>query len=895
MSLATGTRLGPYEVLGSLGAGGMGEVYRARDTKLHRAVAIKVLPELFAQDHDRLMRFEREAQTLAALNHPNIAQVFGVLEQPAALVMELVEGEDLSQRIARGPLPLDEALGIAKQIADALEAAHERGIIHRDLKPANIKVREDGAVKVLDFGLAKAMTPEADGAGQGFSAADPLRNSPTFTSPAMTRMGMILGTAAYMAPEQAKGRAVDRRADIWAFGVVLLEMLTGRRAFEGEDVADTLAAVLTRPIDLESVPVTLPAPIRALLLRCLERDARRRLRDIGEARIVLESPMDDAPAARPAAPRGFLGRVPSLVAAVAVVAAIAMAAMLIGRPVAPARVVRASLQLPDGTELARAASNPTNISIAPDGFTVAFAATALGRPASEAVLYVRRLDSSAITAVPDSEGVTVSFFSPDSRWLGFFANGVLKKVSLSGGAPVELTSKTGRNIWGATWLSNGTIVFSDPHTTGEMLYVLADTGGDPTLLSRVDRLDLDNSFPRRFGDDQLLVSRWMGGLYANGQVARVSRETGAVMDIVIEGGSHGQVLSSGHLVYARGAELLAATFDAGSGKLRGTPVSLLEGVLTDVRYGTPVFDVSPSGALVYATQVAQGDMAKLQWIDRSGAVETLLEDRQLEIEQVRFSPDGRHVAYQSISNSRDIDLWTYDTASRRRSRLTDVQGEEYSSVITPDGHVLFAAWRGSSGMYRVSLFGGKERTLPFAAGVPKLQPWSVSGDGRWLAVGGDGKDRADLGVIDLRVEPYTVTWIADSRFTELRATFSPTNGHIAYESDQLGRADVWVMTFSEGRTQSAAPVSRDGGQNPFWSRDGRILYFTTGTKLMAADVAAGNPVRASSPREVLDLKDTSVFGIGPDGRFIAVRRERVPVTRLEIILDWTEEIRQRVK
>jgi Tol biopolymer transport system component len=224
-----------------------------------------------------------------------------------------------------------------------------------------------------------------------------------------------------------------------------------------------------------------------------------------------------------------------------------------------------------------------------------------------------------------------------------------------------------------------------------------------------------------------------------------------------------------------------------------------------------------------------------------------------------------------------------------------VQGEEYSSVITPDGQVLFAAWRGSSGMYRVSLFGGKERTLPFAAGVPKLQPWSVSGDGRWLAVGGDGKDRADLGVIDLRVEPYTVTWIADSRFTELRATFSPTNGHIAYESDQLGRADVWVMTFSEGRTQSAAPVSRDGGQNPFWSRDGRILYFTTGTKLMAADVAAGNPVRASSPREVLDLKDTSVFGIAPDGRFIAVRRERVPVTRLEIILDWTEEIRQRVK
>ena len=339
---------------------------------------------------------------------------------------------------------------------------------------------------------------------------------------------------------------------------------------------------------------------------------------------------------------------------------------------------------------------------------------------------------------------------------------------------------------------------------------------------------------------------------------------------------------------------LGTAFDTRSATLRGTPVSLLKGIVTDLRYGTPIFDLSPSGTLVYAPEAPGLSLPALQWVDRTGKAVALLEDRQIDTEQTRLSADGRHVVYQSVANGRDLDLWAYDTAAGTHSRLTEVQGEEYNPVILADGSVLFAAWRGVWGMYRVPLIGGKEELLQFEKGVPNLQPWSVSPDRRWLAVTGDSRDLSDIGLVDLQANTRAVTWILNSRFTERRAVFSPAGSHLAFESDQLGKTDVWVTRFADGRVEPPVPVSRDGGLDAFWSRDGRTLYYTAGTKLMAADLDAADPVRFGAAREVLDLPHTRAFGVGADGRFMAIKRERAPVTRLDIIVNWTEEVRQRV-
>jgi hypothetical protein len=519
MTLPAGTRIGPYEILAPIGAGGMGEVYRARDTRLDRDVAIKILPALFATDPERLARFEREAKTLASLNHPNIAQIFGIERAPSghALVMELVDGEDLSARISRGPVPIEDAIAIARQIADALEAAHERGIIHRDLKPANVKVRDDGTVKVLDFGLAKAFDPSA-------ASDSAVVNSPTFTSPAMTQMGMILGTAAYMAPEQAKGRAVDKRADIWAFGVVLFEMLTGRRAFEGDDVSTILAAVLMRDPDWTALPAGTPSNLRNLLRRCLERDPRRRLRDIGEARLVLESPAAVEEAHTSGARGGGASRAWPAVAAASVLLAAALAGWTALTPAAVTVPIHAAIMLPPGTEYLIESATPPNLAISPDAALVAFSATPIGSSTESATLFLRRLSDGVTTAVPDSAGARVPFFSPDSRWVAFLTGSVLKKASVSGGAPSTI-SKGISNIWGSDWLSGGTIVFSHPQPSGEMLYTVSDQGGEPALLTRTDRLDLDNSFPRALDGEHLIVTLWTGGLYPDARISRYSRKT----------------------------------------------------------------------------------------------------------------------------------------------------------------------------------------------------------------------------------------------------------------------------------------------------------------------------------------------------------------------------------
>ena len=509
MALASGTRLGPYEIVSPLGAGGMGEVYRAHDTKLGRDVALKIVPELFAADRDRLARFTREAQTLAALNHPNIAHIHGLEESGGvrALIMELVEGEDLAQRLVRGPIPLDEALPIARQIAEALEAAHEQGIIHRDLKPANIKIRDDGTVKVLDFGLAKALAGDVGGSTSG---AAPPANSPTLTSPAMTGVGVILGTAAYMSPEQAKGKPADKRSDIWAFGCVLYEMLTGTRAFEGEDVSATMANVLTREPDWDRVPGNTPPAVHLLLRRCLRKDKRQRMQDAGSVRIEIEDALSAPVGSASAASQGGRGgRAARLRVALVVSVAVLASALIAGlagwhlkpSPLPrPSALTRVALTVPADEQLA--VTYPS-IAVSPDGAHLVYVASHRG----VRQLHLRPLDSLESTALVGTEGADAPFFSPDSQWVGFFAGGKLKKIPVTGGASLIVCDA--RESFGGSWSPKDVIYFSSGSSSG--LWQVSANGGTPQPFTTIDpqKGEIGHRWPQVLpgGDAVLFTSR----------------------------------------------------------------------------------------------------------------------------------------------------------------------------------------------------------------------------------------------------------------------------------------------------------------------------------------------------------------------------------------------------
>ena len=561
-ALSPGTRLGPYHVNSPLGAGGMGEVYRARDTRLGRDVALKILPQAFASDPDRLMRFEREARTLASLNHPRIASIYGLEEATGAdgvraLVMELVEGEDLSERIARGPIPFDEALPIALQIAEALEAAHEVAIIHRDLKPANIKVRPDGTVKVLDFGLAKALEPGLHGMETADGSGAPADVSPpTITSPAMTMRGVVLGTAAYMAPEQARGRAVDRRADIWAFGAVIYEMLTARRAFAGEDVTDTLASVLRTEPDYSALSVDVPGPMRSLVRRCLTKDVRQRPRDIGDIRIQLDElrngtgVLPDPGVATPAFAKASPPRWLLAIAATAVVAALAgLAAWSRPRPATAPVMFRGTvdLEIPGQTWTGM---GPGAI-ISPDGTTLAVAVDEPGKPNR---IFVRRLDQATAALIPGTDGARNPFFSRDGAWVGFFSDGKLKKISISGGSPITLADAPEDR--GGTWAEDGTIVFAP--TGRSPLRRVSQDGGAVTDFTQLIDGDNGHRFPQMLPGGRGVIYSLMR---ANTQSIVVQPSGSGARKVLQEQASSPHYLASGHVVFVRDSTVHAAPFD----------------------------------------------------------------------------------------------------------------------------------------------------------------------------------------------------------------------------------------------------------------------------------------------------------------------------------------------
>ena len=908
-----GVQLGPYQIVATLGEGGMGTVYRATDTNLKRQVALKVLPAAMAADADRLARFQREAEVLAALNHPHIAQIYG-LEKSAevtALIMELVEGEDLSQRIARGAIPLDEALPIAQQIAEALEAAHEQGIIHRDLKPANIKVRSDGTVKVLDFGLAKALEkPGGPGRpgepGTGASPAGrpdlpglPGLTSPTLTSPAqMTGVGVILGTAAYMSPEQAKGRTVDRRADIWSFGCVLFEMLTGRRLFDGDSVGETLGLILSGEPDVSAMPPGTPARVRALTARCLMKDPRQRLRDIGDARLVLEGAFE--PEARPStlgvspASRGYRMWTIGL-ATVAGLGVVALAAPTLRRSlqVPPAATVRFEVEPPTDVMLSPApVAAAAQLALSPDGRWLAFVA-APRRGVSQ--LWVRPLDSLQAQPLRGTEGASFPFWSPDSRFLGFFAGGKLKRLDPAGGAPQVLCDAVAAR--GGSWGTDGTLLFV--RHVNSPISRIASAGGPVTVVTTLDTTlgNVSHFWPQFLPDGRHFLYFQRGaqaetsGIYV-GEIG--SSGTKRVSDA-----QSVAMYSSGFLWFVRGGTLFSQPFDDRAAQRTGEPIRVADGVgsyTSAVVYAA--FSVSATGVIAYGPSVAPA--TRLVWRDRGGGAER--EATPVGVyRSLRLSPDQRRVAL-AISETADAvsDIWAVELDRGTRRRVTSDPTNDWFPAWAPDGERLFfsATRYGTSALFEARL-GNSEVPVKESPAVATY-PDDISADGRSLVFHSITAQGYDLGVMTLAGERSVTPFLATA-FNEVQGRFSPNGRWIAYASDESGRFEIYVRPFPAAVGQT--PISLSGGMQPEWRRDGKELYYvsTDGT-LMAVPVTTDAPTFTTGTPQSLftvDVPEPSPpyptdYAVTADGRRFLVNTVADSPTRpaLTVILNWTAEVRK---
>ena len=865
MSLAAGTRLGPYEILSAIGAGGMGEVYRARDTKLGRHVALKVVPDTFASDPDRLARFTREAQVLAALNHPHIAAIYGFEDSgdTHALVLELVEGETLADRIARGAIPLDEALPIARQIADALEAAHEQGIIHRDLKPANVKVTNDGIVKVLDFGLAKLSDPNGPNVPNG---ANVLTMSPTITSPAlMTGAGIILGTAAYMAPEQARGKEADKRADIWAFGCVLYEMLTARRAFGAEEVSDTLAMVLMKEPDWSRLSATTPPAIRTLLRRCLEKDRKRRLPDIGAARLEIDEALT-APIQVPVPGLAVERRGQRLawgVAALAVVAALGIGVIHFVEPrPKPAGSMRFSiLPPPDRTFLNDATSAPT---LSPDGEELVF--QVLTSAGDRPRLAVHAFDVDDTRDLQGTDGAIYPFWSPDSRFIGFFADGKLKRIDTRGGAPEVICDLPGQVAYGGAWSDDGTIMFS---VNAFPLLRVPARGGTPSPVTKLDatKKELGHTRPwflpdgRHFLYYTATVSEdpMGGGIYV-GSLDDPTEKT------AVGPAESKAVYADGYVLFVRQGVLLAQPFDAARRRTTGDPVVVAQNLLTNRATGAATFAVSSTGVLAYRNGTAAA-LTQLALVDRDGKHLGTVGERTDE-SALELSPDGGRVAvsvFDPLRRSRDI--WMHDLNRGIRTRFTFDAGDEWSAVWSSDGGSLtFSAGRPSPlDVFRQAANGsaGEERLLG-GGGNKYVSSWSS--DGRFILYGtGNAGSQTgnDIWVLptfgDRRPRP-----VVQTPFNERQGRFSPDGLWVAYNSNESGRDEVYVVPFPGpgGKWQ----VSTSGGSFPRWRRDGKEIFFLNGgnTVMAAAVNGSGKAFEVGAVRRLFQarLRTDGYLGFG---------------------------------
>jgi serine/threonine-protein kinase len=963
LPLTTGTRLGVYEVIAQIGAGGMGEVYRARDTTLDRDVAIKILPEAFAHDAERLARFTREAKTLASLNHPNIAAIYGLEEGPAeaghhvrALVMELVEGEDLSQRIeglrAKGSgLPIDEALAIAKQIADALEAAHEQGIIHRDLKPANIKVRSDGMVKVLDFGLAKAMGPAEAGhyvpnvapgvspvpnvapgvspvpnVAQGFSPAG-LSHSPTITTPAMTQAGMILGTAAYMAPEQAKGRTVDRRADVWAFGAVLYEMLSGHRVFAGEDISDTLANVLKTEPDWNRLPAEVSPRVRLALRACLQKDPKQRLGDVQSVRLALDGAFESAvpqTAALAAAPppRPLWKRaVPAIVAAVVAGAIVGATAWAL-RPSPPSSpVTRFAIALGEGQQFT--VNNQQSLALSPDG-------TALAYVASDQ-LFVRLMSDRDARPIAGTQQTPTPYgpvFSPDGRSIAFFSqlDRAIKKIAVSGGAAITICPT--ESAFGMAWDADG-ILF---HDYKRIMRVSAN-GGQPAVLVTFK----DGEVP--YGPQVLPGGEWMlltiaaaanTDAWNKAQIVVQSLKT-SERKTLVSGGSAGRYLPTGlasptrpereggHLVYALGGILFAVPFDLRHLSVTGGPVPIVEGVQRGAsgNSGAARFSVSSNGSLAFVPGPVSASSAQfdLALIDRNGTRQPL----KLPpggYEYPRLSPDGKQIAVGS-DDGKDAIVWIYDISGTSSIRRLTLGGRNRFPIWSADGvHVAFQSDReGALAIFLQRADGGapaERLTKPDKDTAHVPESWSPDGKTLLFSVG-LGSTNNNYALAALSLPDKTVTPVGGIQSSiPPAAAFSPDGKWVAYSTGTRATNALFVQPFPA--TGATYPISKGNGFHPTWARDGKELFYSAGTtRFVGVSVTTrptflfGNPVpmaataglrlfRERGPEFERDnditLDGKRFLGVITAGEDTASSAAAAP--RIEVVLNWFEELKARV-
>jgi eukaryotic-like serine/threonine-protein kinase len=805
LALTPGTRLGVYEVIALLGEGGMGQVYRATDTRLKRQVAIKILPPSVATDHDRLARFQREAEVLASLNHPNIAGIYGLEESggATALVMELVEGEELSAIIARGPIPVAEALPVAKQIADALETAHDLGIIHRDLKPANVKVRDDGTAKVLDFGLAKALDPASA------SNADAM-NSPTLTDRA-TQLGVILGTASYMAPEQARGRVVDKRADVWAFGVVLYEMLTGTRAFPGDDVSDTLATVLKFDPDWSKLPADTPPSIRRLLKRCLTKDPKLRLRECGSALLDIrdalaspdgaESPLlsTDAKPVPDHRQRALIAT--AALALGAVVGAVGWTTLYGGAKNSPPQTTRrASIPLPEGDVLPL--GQGTLLAISPDGRTLVYRA----RRGTAVHLFRRAIDQFDAAMIPGTEGASAPFVSVDGAWIGFIERSVpnpaLKKIPISGGRPQPLA--TGRGMGSATWTKDSRIIWAED---GGSLKSVPAAGGEPTPVFKADGKFAVFS-PQLLADNSLLLTTLPAGrLPGDGEIVVVKRGTGEKKTVQPNAWA-GLVLPSGHLVFVRGSALWAVPFDSDRLEVVGTAVPVVHGVRVEPG-GAVQFAVADDGTLAYVPGTALEGDRPLAFVGRDGGQPEVLKIPARDYLNVALSPDQTRVATQ-IGEGDDADVWVGEIARGTLGRVTSEPGFDGYPMWSGDSkRIVFASARNGRWTLQSRAADGTgeaTRIIAFDASVASAVPFAWSPDGSTLLFGAN----AEVGVISAGSKGEWNPVIRSAR----EAARSPNGRWIAYSS--LSRV-LWssisrgTPTRANGTWSQPVWATRPGG------------------------------------------------------------------------------------
>ncbi|MEQ1760969.1 MAG: protein kinase [Vicinamibacterales bacterium] len=901
MALTPGTRLGPYEVLTQIGVGGMGEVYRATDTKLKRQVAIKVLPASVAGDAERLARFQREAEVLAALNHPNIAAIHGLEESDGikALVMELVEGPTLADRIAHGAIPIDEALPIAKQIAEALEAAHEQGIIHRDLKPANIKVRADGTVKVLDFGLAKAVAGAApEGAAyvheDGVRRADlqvrhPASQAPTITTPAMmTGAGMILGTAAYMSPEQARGKAVDKRADIWAFGAVLFEMLSGTRPFDGEDVAETLGAVIHKEPVWSRLPATTPVSVRAVLQRCLQKEPRQRLRDIGDVRLALEGAFETAASLVTTTTSRWRGQLPWMAAlsvAAALVAALAVPALRYVRQMLPPEM-RVEITTPP-TDV------PLQFALSPDGRFLVFVAPGEGSPR----LWLRPLDQTEVRPLAGTEGASNPFWSPDSRSIGFFAAGKLLRLDLTGGAPQALAIATAASSNGS-WGADGTILFAR-QLAGPLSRVAA-AGGEPSVLTQLDppRV-MGHRAPQFLPDGRHFLFYALGTPEAAGLY--LGSLDGGVPTRLTAADSGGAFLPPDQVVFVRQGTLVARRLDLASATLVGDPVLLADrvGVDANARGG---FAVSGAGAVAY--RAGGGASRQLTWFDRPGtAVGTAGEPDANDLRFPEISPDGRRVAMTRTVQG-NADVWLLDLVRGGMARLTFDAARDVDPVWSPDGtRVAFSSNRtGTFDLYmKPSNGSGTEERLVNSPNTKQPQDWSP--DGRWLVYYEvHPTSGRDLWVLDMAATDHAARVVANTSSEEVLAAFSPDGRWVAYQTNESGRFEVVVQPFPD--TGSKWQVSTGGGVAPRWRADGQEIYFLApdATLMAVSTTAAGGSFEAGTPAALFPTRivdggtvanNRPQYAVARDGRFLINQPVGdATASPIMLLMNWTPEAKR---